>query len=328
MGDYGYLLAKQGFWSKGVMLNFTYLMSLQPMNLITENQDSEEETDEQMVCLGTYPTLDNAFDHALVALALGEAVRVEHGEKLGEFDLQAEPEAAPKITRELEEYTANMEEQGLPKVTPSNWARHPAGIPLLLLWFAVLLLVFYFQIKDPSITDRYSSSSIALLKGAEWWRPFTALFLHGDGLHLAGNMALGSIFVIMVSKSIGSLKGMALTLLSGTLGNATTSFVTYPDPFVSLGASTAVFGALGILSGIGLVENFRHEARIPWLRVMAPILAGLVLLGWFGGAEPGSNTDVFGHVFGFSAGVLSGSLCRYMMSDASQTLHPSGNQVM
>lgn len=293
-----------------------------------ETPHADDAADERMVSLGTYSSLDDAFDHALVALALGEAVRVEHVEERGEFDLQAEPEAAPKISRELEEYSAETRGEIPPKVMPSNWAKHPAGIPFVAVWFATLVVVFYFQMKDPAISGRYASSSVALIAGGEWWRPFTALFLHGDGLHLAGNMALGCIFVILVSKSIGAWKGWLLTLLSGTLGNAITSFVTYPESFVSLGASTAVFGALGILSGIGLVENFRQELRMPWVRVLAPIIAGLVLLGWFGGAAPGSNTDVFGHVFGFSAGVFSGSLCRYMISDASQTLHTSENQVM
>ena len=91
-----------------------------------------------------------------------------------------------------------------------------------------------------------------------------------------------------------------------------TSWVTYRVPFVSLGASTAVFGALGILSGIGIVENFRETVRLPWLRIVAPLLAGIVLLGWLGGAAPGDGVDVFGHVFGFCAGVVAGAACRYL----------------
>jgi membrane associated rhomboid family serine protease len=180
-----------------------------------------------------------------------------------------------------------------------------------IVWAAVLLLVFRQQSQVPSLADRYASSSIGLIADGEWWRPFTALFLHGDGGHIFGNLASGAVFGMLVSKSIGPWKGWALILLAGTVGNAITSAVTYPEPFRSLGASTAVFGALGILSGIGLVENFREELRMPWMRVLAPLLAGLVLLGWLGGAEPGAGVDVFGHVFGFSAGVLLGAACRF-----------------
>ena len=86
-----------------------------------------------------------------------------------------------------------------------------------------------------------------------------------------------------------------------------TSRLTYPEAFVSLGASTAVFAALGILSGLGVAETLRDRARLPWVRISAPFLAGLVLLGWLGGGGGhGSNTDVLGHVFGFSSGLVAG----------------------
>lgn len=271
--------------------------------------------EENWVDVATYPTLDDAYDHALVALAMGEAIRVEHSDQPGEFDLRAEPEAAPKISQELREYASESKARELPKILPSNWASHPAGWLHVLIWATVLLAVFRLQNQDPTLSGRFASSSMALIEHSEWWRPFTALFLHADGPHIVGNLATGTVFGILVAKSIGPTRGWALILLSGAIGNATTSFVTYPEAFSSLGASTAVFGALGILSGIGIIENIREEVRMPWVRVLAPLLAGLVLLGWLGGAEPGSGTDVFGHVFGFSAGILTGAAARHLEKD-------------
>jgi membrane associated rhomboid family serine protease len=286
----------------------------------------EEEEDGDWVDLGTYPSLDDAYDHALVVLAMGESVRVERGDAPGEFDLRAEPEAAPKISKEIGEYIAESEGGALPKVLPSNWAKHSAGWVHALVWIAVLLTVFKFQQEDPSIANRAASSSIGLIENGEWWRPFTALFLHGDGAHIFGNIVSGTVLGILVAKTIGAFKGWVMILLSGTAGNAITSFITYPEPFVSLGASTAVFGALGILSGIGLVENCREEVRMPWIRVLAPLFAGMILLGWLGGAAPGSGTDVFGHVFGFCAGVLGGAACRYLDREPSDALRGSEKQ--
>ena len=280
-----------------------------------------ENEEEDWVDVGTYPTLDDAYDHALVALAMGESIRVEHGDGPGEFDLQAVPEAAPKISEELRDYSAELESLVLPKIIPSNWAKYPAGWLYIFVWATSLLTIFYFQLQDPSISSRFASSNIGLIGRGEWWRPFTALFLHGDGPHIVGNLASGTVFGILVSKSIGPLKGWTMILLSGAAGNAITSFVTYPEPFSSLGASTAVFGALGILSGIGLVENCREEVRMPWVRVLAPLLAGMILLGWLGGAAPGAGVDVFGHVFGFCAGVAAGVICRYFDREPSETLH-------
>jgi membrane associated rhomboid family serine protease len=273
--------------------------------------ETEQADEEQWVDVARFPSLDEAQENALVALAMGEAIRVDHGDVPGEFELRVEPAAAPRVSEELREYAAEAEVKPPPPLVSTSWSHHPAGVLHYIVWATVLLLVFRQQSQVPSLAERYASSSIGLIADGEWWRPFTALFLHGDGGHIFGNLASGAVFGMLVSKSIGPWKGWALILLAGTVGNAITSAVTYPEPFRSLGASTAVFGALGILSGIGLVENFREELRMPWMRVLAPLLAGLVLLGWLGGAEPGAGVDVFGHVFGFSAGVLLGAACRF-----------------
>lgn len=288
------------------------------MRLDVKNLPEPAQTDEeQWVDVARFPSLDEAQENALVALAMGESIRVDYGEVPGEFELRAEVAAAPRVSEELREYAAEAEVKPPPPMVSSNWAKHPAGVLHYLVWAAVLLIVFRAQMLDPALADRAASSSIGLIARGEWWRPFTALFLHGDGGHIYGNLASSAVFGALVSKSLGPWKGWAMILLAGTVGNAITSAVTYPESFVSLGASTAVFGALGILSGIGIVENFREDLRMPWMRVIAPLLAGLILLGWLGGAEPGAGVDVFGHVFGFSSGVLAGAACRYFDSGSA-----------
>jgi rhomboid protease GluP len=274
------------------------------------NQIEHGDEAEDWVDVGTYRSLDDAYDHGLVILAMGESIRVAEGNEPGEFDLQAEAEAAPKVFEELEEYAEESRQKERTAVIPSNWARHPAGWLYVLVWATALLVVFYLQQNDSSLAERGASSSIGLLDRGEWWRPFTALFLHADGPHIVGNLGTGTVFGLLVSKSLGPAKGWAMILLSGAAGNAMTSWLTHPEPFSSLGASTAVFGALGILSGVGVVENIREKMRMPLLRVVAPLIARFILLGWLGGAAPGSGTDVFGHVFGFCAGMVAGIVCR------------------
>ncbi len=275
---------------------------------------SIENKEDDWIDIGTYPTLDEAHERALVALSMGESIRVEHGDEPGEFDLQVEPDAAVKVSEEIRHYEAESEIVGNPKIMPSNWAKYPSGWGYYMIWATALIVVFYLQQNDLTLADRGASSSIDLMKHSEWWRPFTALFLHANVGHLLGNLASGALFGMLVSKSIGPLKAWSMILLSGTVGNAITSLLTYPESFISIGASTAVFGALGILSGIGFVENFREKVSMPWVRVLAPPIAGLAMLGMLGGAEPGSNTDVLGHVFGFCAGILAGLVSRYFVT--------------
>jgi len=52
----------------------------------------------------------------------------------------------------------------------------------------------------------------------------------------------------------------------------------------------------------------------------------LILLGWLGGAAPGSGVDVFGHFFGFCAGILAGASCRYLDQESSDALRGSEKQ--
>ncbi len=293
---------------------------MEPLSLNSEESDPcssasiRGSSSDEWIDVGTYPTLDEAQERALVALSMGESIRVEHGDEPGEFDLQVEPDAAVKVSEEIRQYEAESEIVGKPKILPSNWAKHSAGWGFYMIWAAALIVVFYLQQNDQTIADRGASSSIGLIAKGEWWRPFTALFLHVDVGHILGNLASGALFGMLVSKSIGPFKAWAMILISGTVGNLTTSVLTFPESFISIGASTAVFGALGILSGIGLVENFREKVSMPWVRVLAPLVAGFAMLGMLGGAEPGSNTDVLGHVFGFSAGVVSGMICRYFVT--------------
>ena len=274
------------------------------MNAPTET-DPSPEIDENWVQVGHYPTLEQAYDHGLVILAMGEACRVEPAENSGAFELHAESRPADRISNELDAYSREI---ALPVEKPpvrGDWARHSAGGWLCGIWITALIAVFYWQGEDAALVERAASSSVGLIARGEWWRPFTGLFLHADVPHLVGNGVIGTIFGTLVARSVGALKGWALILACGTLGNALTSRLTYPESFVSLGASTAVFAALGILSGLGVLETLRTRTRLQWAKLAAPVLGGVILLGLLGGGHD-PRTDVLGHVFGFGSGLLAG----------------------
>ncbi|CAN5177528.1 hypothetical protein BH23VER1_BH23VER1_30680 [soil metagenome] len=118
---------------------------------------------------------------------------------------------------------------------------------------------------------------------------------------------------MLVARSLGPLVGWGLILLSGVLGNLATSWSHYPEPYGSVGASTAVFGGLGVLVGYGVYLAIRAPSRALWASIIAPIGGGVALLGWFGaggGIEDGT-TDVLAHLFGFIAGILLGSVAAW-----------------
>jgi membrane associated rhomboid family serine protease len=150
-----------------------------------------------------------------------------------------------------------------------------------------------------------AADSAAILSG-EWWRLITALTLHADWLHLLSNLAFGGVFVVFLCRGIGSGPAWALILSSGALGNLANAFLQLPD-HRSVGASTAVFGTVGVLASIS-VFRYRDGWRKRWPLPIAAAMALLALLG-----TEGENTDLGAHLFGFVFGILLGLMAEFLM---------------
>ncbi len=140
-----------------------------------------------------------------------------------------------------------------------------------------------------------------LVRDGQWWRTFTALTLHADLGHIVGNSAFGAVFGVFAGRYLGSGFGWLLILLGGAAGNLANAFI-QPAGFLSLGASTANFAALG-LTGAFMWRRSRVEAR-SWKRNFAPLFAAVALLAYTG--VGGERTDVVAHFTGFAAGVAAG----------------------
>jgi membrane associated rhomboid family serine protease len=143
----------------------------------------------------------------------------------------------------------------------------------------------------------------ARVQSGEWWRAITALTLHVDGAHLAANLGAGVWFGYLAGRQLGSGVTWLLAVLGAGLANLLESLLG-PASHHSVGASTAVFTVLGILAAYSWRERFRYPQR--WARRWAPLVAGVILLGWMG--SEGEHTDVVAHVAGFVVGTLLGVL--------------------
>jgi membrane associated rhomboid family serine protease len=254
--------------------------------------------------LATYSSFSSADDHALVLIATGHECWIHPQES--SFLLLVPSAIAPSARDEITAYESEKVPPLSPLTENPSFRHQSAGI--IHLWLILLILSFAWQTADPSLVERGLSSSHALIHQNEWWRPFTALFLHSDFPHLLGNLLGGALFGTLVVRSIGPVLGLTAILASGTLGNTLNAFFHLPEEHRSLGASTAVFGALGILAALGSIELLRHPRALPWRRIIAPLLGGLILLGWMGGGSPGSLTDVGAHIAGFLSGLGLGTL--------------------
>lgn len=171
----------------------------------------------------------------------------------------------------------------------------------------ILLATFHnFTLLDSSLPGYFPQDWISIgnahaeriLEG-QWWRLITALTLHADGLHLFSNLAIGGLFIVLLCRELGSGLAWSLLLGAGVLGNLANACLQLPD-HRSVGASTLVFGAVGILAALTLVR-YRGQLQKRWPLPFAAALALLALLG-----TEGKQTDLGAHLFGFAFGIILG----------------------
>ena len=137
------------------------------------------------------------------------------------------------------------------------------------------------------------------LHEGEWWRPFTALFLHANIWHLAVNGAALWMFGSAVERTVGRWRMVALFVLSGAAANAMSGWVGHYD--VSVGASGGIFGlvaAFGVCV-YRLRTPFYAAARRRLLGLLAVMLAADLTVG---GLEP--QIDNLAHAGGFVVGLV------------------------
>lgn len=139
------------------------------------------------------------------------------------------------------------------------------------------------------------------IMAGEWWRTITALTLHADWQHLLGNLLIGGVFITRLCRDLRSGLAWLLLLAAGAGGNLLNAWLQSPD-HRSVGASTAIFGVVGILAAISMVR-YRSSLRLQ-RRWLLPVAGGLGLLAMLGAG--GDNTDLGAHLFGFLFGLPIG----------------------
>ena len=238
---------------------------------------------------------------SLVLLSVDIAHRIERGPQ-GWQILVASEEAAEAV-RQLEAYS--RENMSWPPVKPEVQSRSsffskrkPPTV------FLMGLLVLFHFITGPWSwqSEWYRQGAVAtelVLDKGEWWRLFTALTLHADVVHLAGNVLIGGMVVHFLCLEIGTGLGWLLLVLAGAAGNYLNLIFRHGE-HLSIGFSTAVFGAVGLLCGLTVRRLLR------WQDLLLPLGAGGGLLAMIG--TSGQRTDVGAHFCGLAVGIVLGAL--------------------
>ncbi len=181
--------------------------------------------------------------------------------------------------------------------------------PIIPLFFAALV-AFYFVTGPARLESHWFARGTAvadLVLTQQPWRAVTALTLHADSVHVLGNVISGSVFGSALHRRLGAGATALGIVASGALGNlmnAAWHHSVNGQAHASIGASTAVFGAVGLLAATQLVLDRPAKKQRSWLDFAGPIVGGLALLGALGSG--GEHTDLGAHFFGLLAGFALG----------------------
>ncbi len=190
--------------------------------------------------------------------------------------------------------------------------RAPGAMPGTVTALLLLVGAFAWQVNAVFGVEwkRLGAAHASSLLGGEPWRAVTALTLHTDVVHLGNNLLFGGLFGFLVAYTFGGGLGWLAILASGILGNLLNAWIQAPE-HVSVGFSTAVFGAVGILGG----SEWRRRRLLSQarLRRAGPVLMALTILGYYGISEE-PRIDVMAHVTGLLAGLPIGALLPSFMA--------------
>ncbi len=251
----------------------------------------------------TTPSRREAEDWALVLIAEGiqsKVVRVEAG-----FTVRLATADASAAREILESWQSERAERSRRLRLPA--ARGATTLEVATAYACALgLLAFHLGLESSGRWAEFlklGRSQAALVLEGQWWRLLTALTLHADLPHVLGNTLFGGFFLSAVAGRLGIGIALLSFVVTGTLGNLANALY-YGSAHSSVGASTGVFGLVGVLAGLAAWQ--RHRSALPGRGAWVALGAALAIVAMLGSGGP--RVDFSAHLFGLAAGGMTGLL--------------------
>jgi rhomboid protease GluP len=251
---------------------------------VTADQRLAEEWELVLLAQGLSPRLRRTPDG--VVLSVSEAERDRALASLSAYDRENSQNLAARVE----------------PIESGSWVAAAAVGLMLLLFYSITVQ----WLPALSWFARGAADAERILHG-ELWRTVTALTLHADVAHVLSNAVAAAIFLSAVFSLVGMGLGGALVLLAGAGGNLANAFL-HDSAHTSIGASTAVFAAVGLLGSLAVTRR-RRSALSRW-RAWLPAAAALALLGMLGSS--GQRVDIWAHLCGLVVGAVLGMLIAWV----------------
>jgi membrane associated rhomboid family serine protease len=140
------------------------------------------------------------------------------------------------------------------------------------------------------------------------YRLLTSTFMHYGLIHLAFNMVVLWILGRVLEKDLGSLRFLAVYLLSGLAGSVATYMFASPTVW-SAGASGAIYGMFGAL----IMVNRRLSRDNTGLYVLLGLNLALTFMV--------PNISITGHLGGLVGGLVCGAILAFTPKEQRRVLH-------
>lgn len=146
-----------------------------------------------------------------------------------------------------------------------------------------------------------AESPFLVLQLHEYWRIFTAMFVHFGIMHILCN----SVFLYAIGQVtetiLGHVRYLILYLGSGIIGNII-PMIFYQDQAAVAGASGALFGLLGMWTVMWLMYRHHPNTLIDdYGKEMFTLAVANIVLNLFM-----SGVSILGHIGGFIGGMIVG----------------------
>ncbi|MFX0025411.1 MAG: rhomboid family intramembrane serine protease [Candidatus Hermodarchaeota archaeon] len=173
-----------------------------------------------------------------------------------------------------------------------------ARITLFLISINIIIFITFNFAIEPEYFFLLAQINDKIIHHYELWRLITAMFLHGDILHIFSNMFGLLLFGAFLETFFTKISYLLLYLISGLIGNIF-SLMLLPTDTISLGASGCVFG----LIGAAIIIIVMHKDKS--ILILGIVYVLLFILSSF---SPGVN--YFAHIFGLLGGLFFGYILK------------------